>query len=534
MEPNETNRLLKGALLLTLAGIASKILSAGYRVPLQNLTGDFGFYVYQQVYPILGIALVLALYGFPAAISKLKTDFEAEQYPISFRNFYFPIFVIVAVVNVALFLGLQLNAHPLAQFIGDDRLVSVYQTVAFIFLFIPFTAFLRGVFQANHQMKPTAYSQVMEQFVRVLIIIAGAVIISKQEIDIYSIGKVAGIASISGSIAACIVLIFFMRKYRPPLLHKASKTSVPWFRFLRKLIILGVVASITHMVLLIIQFADTISLVPALLNYGLTKEEAMVAKGIFDRGQPLIQLGTVLGSSFALAFMPAVSKRNLKQQFRSLCMQIESGLVIGFYLAIGATVGLIMIFPAANILLYQDSSGTTVLQLLMLAIVLSALSITVASVLQGLGMIKRTAVFIGLAFLLKWGLNLLLVPFWGLLGGSIATILSLLLFCILVLYSLKRYIPTLSLLRKIKWPAFIRATLSMMLYVASWNWLLPNPDEVARTTLLLIVTFISLTGGGIYMLLLIRGNVFTQKELAMLPFASFFIQLTKEGNKKHE
>ncbi len=91
MDGNETNKLVKGALLLTLAGVISKLLSAGYRIPLQNLTGDVGFYAYQQVYPILGIASVLALYGFPTAISKLAAERRQEGIGLSGRNFHIPI-----------------------------------------------------------------------------------------------------------------------------------------------------------------------------------------------------------------------------------------------------------------------------------------------------------------------------------------------------------------------------------------------------------------------------------------------------------
>ncbi|MFB8736447.1 oligosaccharide flippase family protein [Bacillus sp. SL00103] len=48
--------LFQGAVILTIAGLLSKVLSAVYRVPFQNIVGDTGFYIYQQVYPFLGIS----------------------------------------------------------------------------------------------------------------------------------------------------------------------------------------------------------------------------------------------------------------------------------------------------------------------------------------------------------------------------------------------------------------------------------------------------------------------------------------------
>ena len=62
-------RLLKSVSLLTAAALIGKVFSAVYRIPYQNMTGDIGYYVYQQVYPFYGIAMILALYGFPAVLA---------------------------------------------------------------------------------------------------------------------------------------------------------------------------------------------------------------------------------------------------------------------------------------------------------------------------------------------------------------------------------------------------------------------------------------------------------------------------------
>ena len=62
---------MKGALLLTMAALIVKILSAVYRVPYQNLVGDQGFYVYQQVYPFISFFVVWTASGFAVAISKM-------------------------------------------------------------------------------------------------------------------------------------------------------------------------------------------------------------------------------------------------------------------------------------------------------------------------------------------------------------------------------------------------------------------------------------------------------------------------------
>ena len=65
---------MKGAALLTIAALIVKVLSAIYRVPFQNLVGDEGFYIYQQVYPVISIFVVWTSSGFAVAISKMLAD----------------------------------------------------------------------------------------------------------------------------------------------------------------------------------------------------------------------------------------------------------------------------------------------------------------------------------------------------------------------------------------------------------------------------------------------------------------------------
>ena len=52
MKKINSKGMMQGAIALSIAAFIAKILSAVYRVPFQNMVGNTGFYVYQQVYPI--------------------------------------------------------------------------------------------------------------------------------------------------------------------------------------------------------------------------------------------------------------------------------------------------------------------------------------------------------------------------------------------------------------------------------------------------------------------------------------------------
>ncbi|MFD1362573.1 putative polysaccharide biosynthesis protein [Lentibacillus salinarum] len=525
MEKNghEHNKLLQGALWLTLAGMISKLLSAGYRIPLQNLTGDLGFYVYQQVYPFLSIAMMLALYGFPSAVSKMTVDMKSAGKGLSMRSFYLPLFILLSVIAGSVFLYLVFNAAEIAVWAGDPELEQAYQLTAFVFLLIPFSALMRGVFQGLACMQPTAYSQIGEQLLRVILILTAAVWIYLSHDHIYMMGQAAAMASLIGALTAIGILLCFVVRHRP---IDSVRFTIPWRYYVTTLLILGVSAALNHMVLVIIQLADTLTLIPVLQAYGLSGEEAMKAKGVFDRGQPLIQLGTVLGSSFALALLPAIPGEKLKQDTEAIYHSIRSTLLFSFYLAIGATIGLMMIFPEANRLLFQNADGTGTLQILANAVFLSSVGITAASILQGLGYMKRTAGFVAVAFFLKWTANQMLVPWLGITGSAIATVLSLAVFAGLLMQALKRKLPKLQVARHISWFALAVANAGMIGFILGVRYLVG--PIASRTGLLVYVMVISITGALIYLGLLLRFKAFTEKELSLLPFARIFIRLHKE------
>ncbi|MFP3339876.1 hypothetical protein R0J91_18000, partial [Micrococcus sp. SIMBA_131] len=59
---------------------------------------------------------------------------------------------------------------------------------------------------------------------------------------------------------------------------------------------------------------DAVTIVPGLMEHGLSSIGARETKGIFDRGQPLMQVGTVLATSLSLSIVPVISKASAEKQ----------------------------------------------------------------------------------------------------------------------------------------------------------------------------------------------------------------------------
>lgn len=510
----ETRQFFKGAFILTLAGLFSKILSAGYRIPLQNITGDLGFYIYQQVYPFLGIAIMLSLYGFPVAVSKMVADFRDQQRELALRSFFIPVFGIIFLFSLLLFLLLFTQAGRIAGLMGDKALYVPIRASAYVFLVLPFTSLFRGIFQGTGDMKPTAVSQVLEQMVRVSIIIIVAVLLL-QHSDFYAIGTGAAIASIFGAGIAAIYLGTALTKRQ--LWSRNVHRELPYSYFFKTVFLYGLFISVNYMFLLLVQLADAFTLVPALESYGVTSHDAKVMKGIFDRGQPLIQLGIVLGSSLALALIPTITKQRLEQQPDKFHNHLHSALKISLFLAAGATVGLIMIFPYVNELLYQNNHGETYLRILMVVILFSSIAITTSSVLQGVDAVYQTAGVILAGAAVKWGGNVLLVPLFGLYGAAWASVSGAFVVLAWNLWLMRRRFRP-SAWRKLPFFKLLLALGGMTAFLVGISmletyWL---PIE-SRGILLLFTLTVAGIGGLVYLMILIKSGAFSREELGQIP-----------------
>ena len=518
MGNDKMKQFIRGAFILTIAGFISKILSAFYRIPIQNLTGDYGFYIYQQIYPFIATVTILSLYSFPAAISKLGAELGKKK--VSFKHFLLPIFLILLCINGLLFLIIYVLSPVIAMTSGNISLKIAYQTIAFAFLVVPFLAVSRGFYQAKGKMEQTAFSQLIEQIIRVGIIIYICYLIFIGQLDIYKIGDIGALATIIGMVAAILFLFFTFFNEKKDVQIQPYK--IPWLYYLRTLLFFGVVTSLNHMVFIIIQFGDVFTLIPNLLTYGFSAEEAMVWKGVFDRGVPLIQLGIVIGSSFAVALIPVISAN---KSLDHVSTTIQHALALCLYIAGGATVGVIVLFPEINLLLFNDMKGTTSLRIFALAILFISMIVTINAILQSLGYMFRTVFYILIIFLLKIGLNKLLIPHFGLVGASYATVISLSLLAIITIYQLKKVVPSYSLFSGIKGTSFMIANGGMAIYLLICKYILPF-NYFSRITLLVYVMFLVASGAIIYFIILLRYKAFNEEQINIFPFSAYIQKLS--------
>ncbi|MDQ0187973.1 oligosaccharide flippase family protein [Cytobacillus kochii] len=518
---------MKGAVILTAAGIIVKLLSAVYRIPFQNIVGDIGFYIYQQVYPFYGIFLVLATTGFPVVISKLYIEQRTRNGEEGGRQLLKVAGLLLSMIAIICCLTMYFSADALAYYMNDPQLADSLRIVAISFLILPLVSVLRGFFQGKGNMMPTAVSQVSEQLLRVLFILLYAYILTKMGASIYSVSGGVYYGVILASLAAFAILLFYFikeMKSAPRIRQKHMGVS-SYFQLSKEIIVQSFAICVSSLLLIFIQLADALNLYALLTTSGFSEIEAKTLKGVYDRGQPLIQLGSIVATSMSLSLVPILTYVKI-QQPQLLNEKIQLVIRVSLLFGVGASVGLWAIVSQTNVMLFENDKGSAVLGLMSIVILLSSLVITLAAVHQGLGnsFFPAWTILIGVG--IKYFLNTSFVPHYGIYGAVYATYIALALMVIALLFRLKwnqsvKLVSVRELLTILNSAILMTIFLNLYLSVTALSFMSGR----------VLATFQSLTGAALgailYLFLTIRSNIFTEAELRQLPFGEKLLHFMK-------
>ncbi|WP_421382553.1 putative polysaccharide biosynthesis protein [Bacillus salacetis] len=515
---NTSKKMLMGTFILTAAALITKILSAVYRVPFQNIVGDIGFYIYQQVYPFYGIALALSTYGFPVIISKMIAERQEGKNEKEVQAVIQSSFLFLSVTGVLWFLLIYFGAGPIASLMGDPHLEDLIKLISVTFLLLPFISGLRGFYQGMGNMVPTAYSQVGEQLVRVITIITFSAVLTAKGYSLYMAGAGALFGSITGGLICILILLTFVWKDKNPILglmsiKRGTGHKGIWSRLLKH----GTAICVSGMLLVLLQLIDALNVYSLLLQSGISAAEAKQLKGIYDRGQPFIQLGTVVSTSLSLTLVPMITAAFRKGKTTEMNEKIRLALKIGSLAGFAASLGLINIMKPTNTMLFQNSNGSDVIAVFCLSILFSSIILTISGILQGMELIYFPALTILGGLSVKFALNFLLVSRYGTMGASVSTVIALGAIAVILIIRLKKQFAFLFLSPRfymVTGTAGLGMTLALQLYSFLFTML---AGEESR----LLATIQSLTGAAlgavVFILIILKGKIFSPDELEQLP-----------------
>ncbi|MEH7108267.1 putative polysaccharide biosynthesis protein [Bacillus sp. JJ1764] len=524
---NPSKALFKGAFILTVAALITKILSAFYRIPFQNIVGDIGFYIYQQVYPFYGVAMVLSTTGFPVVISRLYAEQREKKAGGYARLLLYVSFLYLQLIGFLCFLVLYFGASTIAGWMNDPHLAILLRVVAIVFLLFPIVSVLRGYYQGIGDMTPTALSQVGEQSIRVLTILVLSYLFIQKGYSLYFVGGGAMFGSITGSMTAGVILFMFLRFRKDWEIIGPKKGLVMQYygeskEIVKALTFQGLTICLSGMLMIFIQMADSLNLYAQLTANGLAQDAAKGLKGVYDRGQPLIQMGTVAATSMSLTLVPLITRERLAAKPQFLHHKIQLAIKVSIVIGAGASAGLWAIIKPTNIMLFENGAGSSVLGILSWVIFFTSMIATITAILQGLGSFLFSAVAVITIFPLKYVLNLALIPILGIKGAAVASLLSLAIVTMMLLHQLKRQvkIPLVTLRFMV---VVLLGTAAMYLVLKEYllvTTFITRLFDMHRLGAAIQALSAVLIGGFVFLFIILRGKIFHEEDLAYFPLGS--------------
>ena len=256
---SSTSFLVQGS-ILAMASIISRIIGLVYRIPLTAIIGNKGNDYYGCAFEIYNILLIISSYSLPLAVSKLVS---ADMSLGRKKNVY-------RILKCALIFGLVSGTiAALILFFGAEFITgTIMKTPYSIFavkvlvptlIVVAVLGVMRGFFQGLRTMMPSAVSQILEQVVRVVTMIAFAVILLPYGLEFGAAGATLGAAP--GAFMGILVLIGFYymtRNWRKELASEQDTSIKPQsaMSIIKRLLVLAIPVSLANIMLPIVSNID--------------------------------------------------------------------------------------------------------------------------------------------------------------------------------------------------------------------------------------------------------------------------------------
>ncbi|MDR3349120.1 MAG: polysaccharide biosynthesis protein [Acidaminococcales bacterium] len=434
-------KFLRGAMILTAAGLLVKIAGSVNRILLSRFLGGEGIGLYQMAYPVYLLLSALSSAGIPVAISIVM----AGRLAVGDRAGAQKAFKIslAAMLCAGLFFSFVLywSAGWLVgqHIIRDARAYYALVALTPAVFFATALASMRGYFQGFQQMLPTAVSQIAEQILRVAAMLFLAWRLFEYGLEYAAAGAAFG--AVPGTAGGLLVLLFFYwrRGGHPPPLAKETPPAWPLAKQLAKL---ALPVSLANIMIPLVASVDAL-IVPARLEAaGFAVREATALFGyLAGMALPLVMMAAIPTTSLATSLVPAVSESYALKDAAALRNITNLAARLACVITVPCFLGLAVLSEPVSRLLYGTPEASLCIRIMSAAIFFLGLQQVTAAVLQGMGRAGAPMGNMLASALVKVGLtwSLAALPAWGIAGAAWASVVDFALSALLNLFFLYKY-----------------------------------------------------------------------------------------------
>ena len=360
------NGFVEGAMIATLGIVISRIIGLIYVIPFYSLIGNQGGALYSYAYSIYAIFLSLSSNSIPIAISKLISEYNSLGYYYTKEKVFKLGSKMIIIMSLIFFAILMIFAKEIAYLIiGDikggntiEGVTSVVRVVATALLVVPFLSVMRGYIQGHKIMTPSSISNVIEQFVRVIVLLLGSYLALK--VFNLSLETGVGIAVFGATVGAIAAYLYLISKINnnKDKLHRNEKISeneksITSKDLMKKIIFYSLPFILIDLARSLSGMVDTMTIVKTLYNLGFDIQVAETALGSLSTWASkinMIVIAIVLGIDISL--IPNLAGSFIKKDFEAVSKQINQSLRLIAYTTIPMAIGLSFLAQPVWVIFY--------------------------------------------------------------------------------------------------------------------------------------------------------------------------------------
>lgn len=429
------SNLVKGTAILTIGLFLSKALGLFYVIPFYAIVGKENIGLYQYAYIPYNLALAVAVSGAPLAISKFVSKYNAlGDYATGRKLMKSGVFV-MSLTGILSFLVLFFLAEPIAGLVRADdeqiftveEIASVIRWVSYALLAVPLLSISRGYLQGYQKFEPTSVSQLIEQIVRIVFVLAGAyIVVDVLDLSPRTAVNFAVFAAFIGAIAGLLSLYKYWKGYKEefdyllansppasPISLREMYTEI--FAYVLPFVLVGTINPLY-------QFVDMITFNDAMASIGLAKVSDVYLSMLNFLTHKIVMIPVMVATGFSMALISIMTKYYTQNDQQGITRSLDQTYQIMLFLTIPMVIGLIVLSDEVYQFLYeQDAAGASVLASYAPVAILFAMFTVTAAILQGIDRHKWIVFTSLLGLLVKMVINIPLIKLFETDGAIAAT-----------------------------------------------------------------------------------------------------------------
>ena len=344
---------IKNAAILTVSSLILRFAGIIFKVWLAALIGSEGIGLYHLIFSVYMLASTFATSGLSTAVTRLvaeETALGSKCGALKILKRCIQIILFIALVSlVTVYLGANYIG---ARFIGDLRSIPAIKIMPFSLPLMGISSCLRGYFIARRKVSPNAFSQLLEQAVRISIV----VVLAKTFIH-KGLGACLAAVMLGDVVSelAGLLLLFAAYAFERKNLNALTGRKYPDYKITKRIVQIAAPITSGRYLNTLLRTGENILVPKALSKYPLGGDSALSSFGMIKgMALPILFFPSAILGAVSTLLIPEMSEAAAKKrtlEVRSACERIIklTGLVSFIFAAIFFVSG-----ERIGVLIYKD------------------------------------------------------------------------------------------------------------------------------------------------------------------------------------